>query len=256
MTCDEVRGNLALYVDSELPGGDLAAFESHLRNCAGCAAEALGQLQTKRAIRTAGTRYVPSPEFRLRMQQSIHAKKSNSRLTPWFRFPFPRLVMTAVAALVLVASVTVWMGYSGRERELTEIADMHVTELASANPVDVVSTDRHTVKPWFAGKLPFSFNLPELQNSEFTLTGGRVTYFEHSPGAQLLFNLRKHQLSVFIFKDDAGGLTPQIGMSTATRLSLHIESWHEGGLRYFIVGDAPASDVHALGELLRNAARS
>ena len=61
---------------------------------------------------------------------------------------------------------------------------------------------RHRVKPWFAGKLPFSFNLPELQNSEFTLAGGRVAYFQHSQGAQLLFKVRKHQLSVLIFKEE------------------------------------------------------
>jgi len=112
------------------------------------------------------------------------------------------------------------------------------------------------VKPWFAGKLPFSFNLPELQNSGFTLAGGRVAYFERSSGAQLLFNLRKHQLSVFIFKDEPRELLFHQGTVTSTRLALHMESWSEGGLRYFIVGDAPASDVHALSELLRKAARS
>jgi anti-sigma factor RsiW len=252
MTCDEVRGKLDPYVDSELGAGELAEVEAHLRGCVGCAFEALGQLQTKRAISAAGTRYVPSAEFRLRMEQAIQPKRERS----WFSIPFPRFAMAAVAAVALIAGVAVWVNHAGRERELTEIADMHVTEMASANPVDVVSTDKHTVKPWFAGKIPFSFNLPELQNSEFTLAGGRVAYFEHSPGAQLVFNLRKHQLSVFIFKEDADGLSSGAGTSAATRLALHIESWSEGGLRYFIVSDAPASDVHALGELLRKAART
>ncbi len=160
-------------------------------------------LQTKRAIRAAATRYVPSPEFRLRMEQSIRAKSKRR----WFDVRLPRLALAAVAAVLLIASVTLWVNHSGRERELTEIADLHVTALASSNPVDVVSTDKHTVKPWFAGKLPFSFNLPELQNSGFTLVGGRVAYFEHSSGAQLLFNLRKHQLSVFIFKGGAARIS-------------------------------------------------
>lgn len=252
MRCDEVCGKLVPYVDSELPAAELAEFESHLRGCAACAAEALELLQTKKAIRAAGTRYVPTPEFRLRMEQSLRAKRKPS----WLNIRFPRLALAAVAAMLLIASVTVWVNHSEREHELTEIADLHVTELASANPVDVISTDRHTVKPWFAGKLPFSFNLPELQNSEFTLAGGRVTYFEHNPGAQLLFNLRKHQLSVFIFKEEAGELSSHTGTMTATRLALHIETWSEGGLRYYIVSDAPASDVHALGEMLRTAARS
>jgi anti-sigma factor RsiW len=112
------------------------------------------------------------------------------------------------------------------------------------------------VKPWFAGRLPFSFNLPELQNSEFTLDGGRVTYLQHSSGAQLLFHVRKHQLSVFIFKDEPGEFPFHEGTFAATSLAFHMESWSEAGLRYFIVSDAPASDVHALGELLKSAARS
>jgi anti-sigma factor RsiW len=155
---------------------------------------------------------------------------------------------------VLLVAAALWVNHSARENQLTEIADLHVAALASANPVDVVSTDKHTVKPWFAGKLPFSFNLPEMQNSPFVLVGGRVAYFQHSSGAQLLFNLRKHQLSVFIFKEE--GLPFSVGTFAATRLSMHTESWSQGGLRYFIVSDAPAADVHALGELMRQAARS
>ena len=58
------------------------------------------------------------------------------------------------------------------EQVVSEIADLHVTALASASPVEVISTDRHTVKPWFQGKIPFSFNLPELQNTEFSLLAG------------------------------------------------------------------------------------
>lgn len=252
MTCEDVRIKLAPYVDSELPAGELAELESHLRTCASCAADALGRLQMKRAIRGAAMRYAPAPEFRLRMEQAIGAKKK----TAWTAIWFPKLGMAAAAAVLLIASVAIWANRQERERSFAELADMHVAALASANPVDVVSTDRHTVKPWFAGKIPFSFNLPELQNSEFTLAGGRVAYFHHSPGAQLLFNLRKHQLSVFIFQERSGNIPFTAGSVSATRLAFHMETWSEGGLRYFIVGDAPAPDVHALSELLKSAARS
>jgi anti-sigma factor RsiW len=251
MTCDELHGRLMAYVDSELTGEELTEVESHVRGCSGCAADALGMLQTKLATRAAGMRYAPSAEFRRRMEQGMRAKQKPA----WWSLRWPSVAMAAVAAMILLAAVTVLVNHNGRERELTEIADLHVTELASANPVDVVSTDRHTVKPWFAGRLPFSFNLPELQNSEFTLVGGKVAYFERSPGAELLFNLRKHQVSVFVFKDEAPALSARAGVTAATRLALQMETWSEGGLRYYIVSDAPATDVHALGELLRKAAR-
>jgi anti-sigma factor RsiW len=252
MTCGDVRIKLTPYVDSELPVGEQAEFESHLRSCAACAADALSLMQLKRATRASATRYAPTPEFRLRMEKAMRAQQKSAWPAIWF----PKLVMASAAAVLLIASIILWTTHFERERALAELTDMHVATLASANPVDVVSTDRHTVKPWFAGKIPFSFNLPELQNSEFTLDGGRVAYFHHSPGAQLLFHVRKHQLSVFIFQQQSAGVPFSVGGSTASKLAFHTETWSEGGLRYFIVSDAPASDVHALGELLKNAARS
>ena len=119
---------------------------------------------------------------------------------------------------------------------MAELLDLHVATLASANPVDVISTDRHTVKPWFQGKLPFTFNLPELQNSPFKLIGGKVIYFDHNPGAQLLFQLRNHQLSVFILQDRPGMMSQAV--TSAREMAFNAETWSEGGLRYVVIGDA------------------
>ena len=94
----------------------------------------------------------------------------------------PALAAFAVALVLIVASAALWMRHSAREQTLAELLDLHVATMASANPVDVISTDRHTVKPWFQGKLPFTFNLPELQNSPFKLVGGRVDVFQAQPG--------------------------------------------------------------------------
>jgi anti-sigma factor RsiW len=149
----------------------------------------------------------------------------------------------------------VWLQHTRGEQALSELADLHVSTLASTNPVDVISTDRHTVKPWFQGKLPFSFNLPELQNSRFKLIGGRLTYFQQSPGAQLLFEVHKHQISVFIFQNrsELSGLSS--GSSLRRKLAFSSETWTEGDLRYFVVGDAGPSDIRDLSELLKSAAR-
>src|SRR5262249_29352046 len=137
-----------------------------------------------------------------------------------------------------------------RNRAYGELADLHVATLASATPVDVISTDRHTVKPWFQGRLPFTFDLPELQGSEFTLIGGRVSYFGQAPGAHLIYQLRKHEISVFIFQD-RGNMTFPAGANA--ELSFTIETWVKNGLRYFVVGDAGAQDVEALSQLLKGA---
>jgi anti-sigma factor RsiW len=129
------------------------------------------------------------------------------------------------------------------------LADLHVTTLASPSPVDVVSTDRHTVKPWFEGKIPFSFNLPELQGTGFELVGGKVSYLEQSPGAELIYRIRKHQISVFIFQERAAGAGFSQNEVRDAR-SFHLESWSQGELRYFIIGDASPEDLKALRELM------
>ncbi len=249
MTCDLWRDKLDAYVDSASLPEELAGLEAHLRMCASCAAEALSRLQMKRATQVAATRYSPSPEFRRRIQKSIQPKRPPAWTFGWM----PRLAVAAIALVLVVVGLTVWVRHSAREQALAELVDLHVATLASANPVDVVSTDRHTVKPWFQGKLPFTFNLPELQNSPFKLVGGRVMYFEHSPGAQLLFQIRNHELSVFILQDQPGKIPLAMGITEERELAFNVETWTDAGLRYVVVGDANAADIHALAELMRTA---
>jgi anti-sigma factor RsiW len=119
------------------------------------------------------------------------------------------------------------------------LADLHVTTLASANPVDVISSDRHTVKPWFQGRLPFSFNLPDLAGTPFQLIGGRVAWLRQNPGAHLLFQIREHRISAFIFQE-----RPEWGRAGAAPFPC--DSWTQGGLRYFLIGDANPSDLRQL----------
>jgi anti-sigma factor RsiW len=246
MTCNWVP-KLDLYVDGELSGDELKEVEAHLQACPTCAADALNRLQLKRMTESAGRRFSPRPEFRLKVDQSIDAAKR-----PQWAGDGTALAAAAVLVLLL-APAAVWLQHSRSEQALAELADLHVSTLASANPVDVMSSDRHTVKPWFQGKLPFTFNLPELQASAYKLIGGRLTYFQQSPGAQLLLEVGKHQISVFIFQNRAELSVLNSGSSLSTKLAFNTESWTEGVLWYFVVGDASPSDIHDLSELLRSA---
>jgi anti-sigma factor RsiW len=241
---------LETYLDGELSADEMQALDAHLRTCSVCAATVLNRLQTKRAVHIAGKRYGPSPEFRERVRRSVANKSRRSPVRLWFG-------ATATVALLLIAAfVTV----SVRQQQLdgrqtfSELADLHVATLASANPVDVVSTDRHTVKPWFQGKIPFTFNLPELQNSDFALLGGRVTYLSQTPGAELVYQIRKHQISVFIFQDTDRMSGSNFGSHKAQ--SFNIESWSQDGLRYFVIGDASSDDIRNLSGMFKKAAQS
>jgi len=246
---DHWTAKLDTYLDGELSANDMRELDSHLRSCPSCAADVLSRLQIKRAVHSAAKRYSPSPEFRQRVRNSIAAKPRRSPLFMW-------LGATAAVALLLivgVVTISVRQQQLQRQQTLSELADLHVATLASANPVDVISTDRHTVKPWFQGKIPFTFNLPELQNSEFTLVGGRVTYLGQAPGAELIYQIRKHQISVFIFQDRDAGHDLGSSSQSQKELSFNIESWQQDGLRYFVIGDASSKDIRNLADILKKA---
>jgi anti-sigma factor RsiW len=252
MNCELWREQLDAYVDDSCTPEELADLENHLRICSACAAEALARLQLKRATRAAAAaRFVPSPEFRLRIEKT--AQKGRKPL--WKSTWIPSLA-TAFALLLIAASTILFTRHTAREQALTELLDMHVATLASANPVDVVSTDRHTVKPWFQGKLPFTFNLPELQDSSFKLLGGKLVYFKNNPAAQLLFEVRKHQISVFILQDQSGSELLPSFVSASNQKGFSVETWRQAGLRYVAISDTSPADVHALADLLRAAGHS
>jgi len=248
MVCESWKAKLDTYVDGELPSEEMRAFDTHVHSCSSCSADALTRVQMRRVIQVAGKRFTPRAEFRKRMQQSIAPKPQRSFRLRW---------MLAAAAFVMLVVGTLTSAYlgkrSGTDQVFSEIADLHVATLASSSPVDVISTDRHTVKPWFQGKIPFAFNLPELQNSEFALLGGRMTYLAQTPGAHLIYDVRKHHISVFVFQErslpaklDENSLSPK-------KLSFSMETWSQGGLRYFVIGDASAADIDVLAKLFKAA---
>ena len=248
MVCESWKAKLDTYLDGEVPEEEMRTFDSHVRNCSSCSADALSRVQLKRAIQVAGKRFTPSAEFRKRMQQSIAVRPRRAFRLGW--------MLAAAAAMVLVAG-TLTSNYlgnrSGRDQVFSEIADLHVATLASSAPVDVISTDRHTVKPWFQGRIPFAFNLPELQNTEFSLLGGRMTYLEQTPGAHLIYDAGKHHISVFVFQERSLPARLSDNALPPGQLSFHMETWSQGGLRYFVIGDASAANIDSLAKLFKTA---
>ena len=174
MRCDEFKDRLDAYIDAELPPQEMRAVDVHLKTCELCAAEVRLQDRLKREVRMAGKAYAPSLDFRRRVEAAIAPQKKANRFSLWV----PSLAM---AAVLLIAALFGWNQFRSRsDAALAELVDMHVATLASASPVDVVSTDRHTVKPWFQGKLPFTFNLPEFKDTGFTLLGGGRSHKLHT----------------------------------------------------------------------------
>ncbi|MGC2193566.1 MAG: anti-sigma factor [Terriglobales bacterium] len=252
MACEQWQPQLDAYLDGELAAESMRMLDAHLRTCPACTADALERVQFKRSVQAAGARFKPNSEFRNKIEKQIARK-------PRWAWNFRRTLATATFALLLIAAaITSYIGRQNlQERQIySELADLHVATLGSANPVDVVSSDRHTVKPWFQGKIPFSFNLPELQNTDFTLLGGRVAYLGQSAGAHLIYQVRKHQISVFIFPDSSNSESLGGNSNVQRKQTFNVETWTQDGLRYIVFGDTSPEDIRKLGALLKSAARS
>ena len=246
MPCNSNPATLGAYLDNELPPDQMAALREHLPSCPCCAAEIAELAKMQRSLRPAREQFTPTLEFRRKIQQQIGASPRRSWSFNW---------MPALAVLVIMLVLGgVWIAYSHRANAFAEAADLHINALASANPVEVISTDRHTVKPWYQGRIPFSFNLPEFQNTGYTLVGGRLVYFHQQPGAQLIVGLRQHKISVLIFQE-----TPDLARAFAGpsgvehRNSFSIDTWSSQDLRFVVIGDADPAAITKLAQLLRQA---
>ncbi len=246
MVCESWRSKLDTYLDGEVSEQEMRGFDAHVKDCSSCSSDALSRVQMKRAVHVAGKRFTPSAEFRKRMQHSVAPVRRRNFRLGW-------MFSSAAAAILVIGmlSLPYLRNRSGKDDVFSEIADLHVATLASSSPVDVVSTDRHTVKPWFQGKIPFAFNLPELQNSEFSLLGGRMAYLEQTPGAHLVYDVRKHHISVFIFQERALQASLHTSTFSPAKLTFNTETWTEGGLRYFVIGDASPADIANLAKLFK-----
>jgi anti-sigma factor RsiW len=248
MVCESWQAKLDTYLDGELPEEEMRSFGAHLRDCRSCSADALARVQMKRAVHVAGKRFTPSAEFRSRVEQKLAPKPQRNLWLAW-------VLAAAVAVIVaVVLSSNYGVNRSAQNQVFSEIADLHVATLASSSPVDVVSTDRHTVKPWFQGKIPFAFNLPELQSTEFTLLGGRMTYLDQTPGAHLIYDVRKHHISVFIFPEESLRARLDEKSVSPKKLPFNMETWSQSGLRYFVIGDASVPDIDNLAKLFKASA--
>jgi anti-sigma factor RsiW len=241
----EWREKISLYMDGELEPAAEQAVAAHLQSCADCSAAMLEQQELKKSVRVAGRRFTAPPDLYSTVRKQIAPKASTGRLWQW---------STLAASLILFFALGImWYSHSrATSTTVAQLIDQHVTMLASANPVDVISSNKHVVKPWYQGKLPFTFNPPELAaDSPFNLIGGRLVYAQHSAGAELVYQVRQHKISVFIFQARDVHGEPSAGDQTFV-----VNSWQQGGLQYYVVTDAAREDADRLRTLLEEANRS
>lgn len=246
MTPDHLNPDtLSAFVDRELQSANAQAVQQHLSECSSCTLRVLSAMQLKAATARAGQRFVPAADTLSRLTAQLQPKKP-VRVYSFRPAAFRPMAWGALAAaLVLTVSFLGWRQTRQANALSAELLDQHLATLSSSASPQVLSTDRHTVKPWFQGKLPFSFNLPEPSAlpADTALKGANLVYLNDQPAALLLFMLHKHEVSVFLTQR-AGmplSLTPR-----STRSGFTIHSANTRDLCITAVSDVNPTELDAL----------
>jgi anti-sigma factor RsiW len=243
MSC-ELLNQVALYADDELDPPAHDAMAEHLSGCPYCSAKLAAVLDIKRTVRVAGKQFNAPAE----LHAAVFKQLRGEPVRPWWKTGLVPITL----ALVAVLGFMLWPR-AKEEPMLAGLVDQHVSMLATSN-LDVLSSDRHAVKPWYQGKLPFTFNQPELaKDSPFKLLGGKLVYLRQKPGAELVYQAGQHKISVFIFQaEDRTVREPAWNHD----LSFTVSSWSAGGRQCYLVTDASRDEAGQLVTLFRDANRS
>jgi anti-sigma factor RsiW len=252
MSCPNEH-ELTAYLDGELDLTSALAFERHLEECPSCARALEAQRALQEAIGTAGLRYRPTPAQTRRLRQAVVATSAANDEPTVFRWPSWR-GLQAVAALLLVAVASWSLGRVWPPRSAPDLSDQvvssHVRSLLAGHPADVISTDQHTVKPWFTGKLDYAPVVVDLAAQGFPLTGGRLDYLGNHPIAALVYRADRHVINLFTwpaaYTPDASGPKPV----ASTQQGFHLLHWTKGGMTYWAVSDAGEERLRQLARLL------
>lgn len=256
MSCELTQSVLHGYIDGELDAARAADFERHLISCPQCTSALEAQETLRASIQQAGLYERAPAGFRRKLEEQYRAPTQIApQVTPLAVLPRSRSSnwqWLGVAAVFFLAAVLGWRqipgltGNRGQTELASAIVDAHLRSLQPGHLVDVTSTDQHTVKPWFDGKVDFAPPVRDLAGDGFPLQGGRLDVVEGHQAAVLVYGRRKHVINVFIWPTAQPDSKPQSG----SRLGYNWVHWSKGGMEMCAVSDVNSPDLDVLRNLL------
>jgi len=249
MDCKEARLMTHAYADGELDVLTTARIESHVKNCAGCK-QRLGELSALRASFKKALPYFKTPEgLQNRIQAGLRKSEKKPRpLASSYRL-WARMGAVMAAVIVLSASLLVVMKAPSTNDDVAhEVISSHVRSLMAEHLTDIRSTDQHTVKPWFTGRLDFSPPVRDFASEGFALAGGRLDYLDNRQAAALVYQCRNHVINLFVWSDDR---EQSQSVSAHGSQGYHAYAWGQAGMRFWVVSDLNESDLSQFVRLMR-----
>ncbi len=250
--CDDKSLLLNALIDGELDAANTIALEQHIKTCPGCA-KALAEAQAVRAaLSTSGVAYTAPEAFKRRLRIALDAETKAAAPTRKAKSPLAGLwgrwtgwAAGGATALAAALALTVFAVQAPSASLADELVSDHVRSLLASHLMDVPTSDRHTVKPWFDGKVAFAPSVIDLADQGFPLAGGRLDYVRGQRAAAIVFRRRLHVINVFVWPATGGDRLAQEG----ARDGYNLVHWTAGGLNYWAVSDLDATELRQFREL-------
>jgi len=241
MNCTQAKPLITLYADGELDTARSLELERHLQDCSVCAKEWRDLQGLQEAVRQEGL-YFPAPvELRRKLLAELRTQTRRPAATniwswKWLSAAMSGAAITCVALLV----VSVFNQPPAGDRLTPELVSSHIRSLMANHALDVVSTDQHTVKPWFNGRLDFSPPVKDLATQEFPLIGGRLDYVGGRSVAALVFRRHQHVINLFIWPVHEPDTQPR---SLTSSQGYHVIHWSAAGMTLWAVSDLNPTEL-------------
>jgi anti-sigma factor RsiW len=256
MNCDDSRIYLPAYLDDELDVAESLRVQGHLAECGDCRRVQDQQVVLRAALRDPSLRAHPSAEFAKRLETAVRKaakEEARSQRPSWFESSWTFRWVPAAVALMVVAAIGALLvvnrlGSSHEQLIASAVLAGHIRSLQPGHLIDVPSSDRHTVKPWFQGKLDFSPPVPDLSELGWTLVGGRLDYADGRPVAALVYQRRMHNINVFLWPNH-GSADDAIREESAQ--GYQILHWNGAETTYWVVSDLNKVELLDLARTLR-----
>jgi anti-sigma factor (TIGR02949 family) len=242
MTCEAAQTLLNAYVDDEMDPNHGMDLREHIASCSNCSAAYDHLIALRRLIKEEAPYYHAPEDLAGRIRQSLRPAddEKRGRFSSYWR-------LAAIAACLLLAvsfGFNLYMlrtGSSVPDVIAEEAVSSHIRALMGNRLVDVPSSDQHTVKPWFNGKIDFSPVVKDLSAAGFPLVGGRIDYVGDRAVASLVYQRRKHVLDLFIWPgtDRKAESSPE-----STINGYHVIRWENSGMSYCVVSDLNVRELH------------
>ncbi len=252
MECRNAQTLLDLYLDHELDPVRNLELEEHLHDCARCAQAHRERQMIRQSLKTESLYFKVPQDLQRRVQRALRQAARAEAPSRWFSVPWIKIASPiAVAALVVLMLVPYFSGPSSDELLTQEVVASHIRSLMVNHLADVPSTDEHTVKPWFNGKLDFSPPVTDFASQGFPLIGGRLDYLDHRPVAALVYRRDKHVINVFVWPSDQGAKS---SVPMKTQQGYHVIHWTSSGMNVWVVSDLEPNQLEKFASLLKSSA--